>query len=286
AGHEVVGLARSDSAEEALARAGATTVRGDLVDLDILGHGARSADGVIHLAFRHDLVYAGDFMGAVEIDRKAIVAISDALIGTGKAFVGTSGTLALARAEMLSRPGTELDVAPEGPRVGGENAIIDLAQQGVRSSVVRLAPLVHSYLDRHGFGPTLINMARGRGFSAYVGEGSNRWPAVDTRDAARLYRLALESAPAGTRLHGVGDEGLPFGAIAGVIGRRLDLPVRSIGAEESAEQFGFLAPLVVLDDPTSNSLTRELLGWDPVYPGLLEDLEEEHYFETAGAAVR
>ncbi len=155
-----------------------------------------------------------------------------------------------------------------------------LAQQGVRSSVVRLPPLVHSSLDHHGFTHRLIDTARDKGVSAYIGDGSNRWPALHTLDAARLYRLALESAPAGSRLHGVGDEGVPFRSIAEVIARHLDVPLASIPPESANEHFGFLGPLVGLDNPTSSQHTQDLLGWKPTHPGLIEDLDEGHYFEA------
>ncbi|NUR28200.1 MAG: 3-beta hydroxysteroid dehydrogenase, partial [Catenulispora sp.] len=169
------------------------------------------------------------------------------------------------------------------PRVDTENAVVALADQGVRSSVLRLAPLVHSDLDHHGFGPTMIRIAREKGFAAYVGAGANRWPALHTRDAARLYRLALESAPGGTRLHAVEDEGIPFRVIAETIGRRLGVPSRSIPAEQAGEHFGFLGPLVQLDNPTSSEATRKLLDWEPQHVGLLADLEQEHYFAPQDA---
>jgi nucleoside-diphosphate-sugar epimerase len=174
--------------------------------------------------------------------------------------------------------GTEQDTLPNGPRIDSENGVIGLAERGVRSSVVRLSPLVHSSLDRHGFAHHLINVARDTGVSGYVGDGCNRWPAVHTLDAARLYRLALEKAPAGTRLHGVADEAVPFRDIAGVIGRHLDVPVVSISPEQAADHFGFLAAFASLDNPTSNTLTQKQLDWHPENPGLIEDLDEGHYF--------
>jgi nucleoside-diphosphate-sugar epimerase len=176
--------------------------------------------------------------------------------------------------------GTEQDIYPGGPRADSENYVIALDERGVRSASVRLAPLVHSSLDHHGFTHRLINTARDKGVSAYVGDGSNRWPALHTLDAAHLYRLAVESAPAGSRLHGVADEGVAFREIAEVIGRHLDLPLASVAPEEAAEHFGFLGRFVTLDNPTSSAWTRELLGWQPVHPGLLADLEEGHYFES------
>jgi nucleoside-diphosphate-sugar epimerase len=276
-GHQVVGLARSDASAEALAAAGAEVHRGDLHDLEGLAAAAAGADGVIHLAFRHDAMHVGDFDGAIASDVRAIEAIGEALAGSGKPFVGTGGTLPLAFGGISGRPGTEEDVLPGGPRIDAENALIALAERGVRSSQVRLPPLVHSSLDRTGFGPTLIGIARERGFAGYPGTGENRWPAVHTLDAARLYRLALESAPAGSRLHAIGDAGVPFKQIAETIGTILELPTRSIPAEEM-DYFTYLAPFVSLDNVASADITRRLLGWEPTHPGLIEDLKAGHYF--------
>ena len=278
AGHEVVGLARSDASAAAIAAMGATAVRGDLDDLDRLAAAAASADGVIHLAFKHEL---NDLPLAAVADLAAVEVIGSALEGTGKPFVITSGTLLLAFAAP-GRIGTEEDVLSGGPRADSENTVVAMAARGVRSSVVRLAPLVHSTLDQHGFIHRLIATARERSVSAYVGDGDNRWSGLHTLDAATLYRAALEEAPAGSRLHGVEDEGHPFREIAEVIGRHLGLPVSSIAPEEANDHFGFLGRLVTLDGPASNARTRALLGWAPSHPGLFEDLEEGHYFATAG----
>jgi nucleoside-diphosphate-sugar epimerase len=280
AGHDVVGLARSDTSAAALARAGVEVRRGDLDDLDGLREAAAGADGVIHLAFKHDL---DDMALAAAADLDAVEAMGSALGGSGNPIVVTSGTLLLARAAP-GRVGTEHDTLDGGPRVDSENATVALAGRGVRSSVIRLAPLVHSSLDHHGFAHRLISAARERGVSAYVGDGSNRWPALHTLDAARLYRLALEAAPAGSRLHGVGDEGVPFRTIAEIIGRHLDVPVVAIDPAATNEHFGFLGPLVSLDNPTSSTHTQELLGWRPTHPGLVEDLEDGHYFEVPAAS--
>jgi nucleoside-diphosphate-sugar epimerase len=277
-GHEVVGLARSDASAARLEAVGAEVRRGDLADPDGLAEAAAAADGVIHLAFRHDLLVTGAFMDAVAADLAAIQAIGRALTGSEKPFVSTSGILMLAAGGIAGRPGTERDVIPAGPRVDAENHVIALAEQGVRSSVVRLPPLVHSTLDHHGFGPSLIALARETGVAAHPGDGANRWTAAHTLDAARLYRLALESAPAGTRLHAVADEGVRLRDVARVIGRKLDLPV----ASRPAEHFGFLAPFIGLDAPASAAATRERLGWQPEHPGLLADLDEGHYFEEPG----
>lgn len=275
AGHEVVGLVRSDASAAVVTGMGAEARRGDLDDLDGLREAATAADGVLHLAFKHDLIATGDFAGAGAANMLAVEAIGDALKGSGKSFVIVGGTLMLA--VVAGRPGTEDDVLEEGPRIDAENAVIALADNGVRSSVVRLPPLVHGPAD-HGFGPALIGMATRHGVSGYVGDGANRWPAVHVLDAARLCRLALEQAPAGSRLHAIGDEGVPFREIAEVIGRGLDVPTTSVAAEDAAAHFGFLGGLVGLDNPTTAVRTAELLDWRPTAPGLLEDLEKGDYF--------
>ncbi len=273
-GHDVVGLARSEPSAEALSAAGAKVCRGDLDDLATLREAAAAADGVVHLAFKHDLE---DRAKAAAYDLAAVQAMGEALAGSGKPFVITSGTLLLAFAAP-GQLGTEDRYLEVGPRADSENAVIALAERDVRSSAVRLAPIVHSDLDHHGFTHRLIAIAKEKGVAAYVGDGSNRWPGLHTRDAATLYRLALESAPAGSRLHGVGDEGVPFRDIAEVIGRHLDLPVEAIDAGSANEHFGFLGPLVVLDNPTSSAHTQQLVGWQPTHVGLIEDLDEGHYF--------
>jgi nucleoside-diphosphate-sugar epimerase len=278
AGHQVVGLARSDSSAAALAAAGAGVRRGDLDDLDGLREAAGAADGVIHLAFKHDLMGANDFAGAVAADFAAIEALASALEGTGKPLVTTSGTLMLSFAGITGRPGTEADFAASGPRVDAENFVIGLAGRGVRSSIVRLPPIVHSSLDQHGFVHILAGIARQSGVSGYVDDGANRWPAVHTLDAARLYGLALDSAPAGSRLHAVGDEGVPFRDIAAAIGRGTGVPAASVSAADAADRFAFLGAFVGVDNPTSSEATRKLLGWEPAHPGLLDDLAHGHYF--------
>jgi nucleoside-diphosphate-sugar epimerase len=278
AGHQVIGLARSDGSAEALAAAGAEVRRGDLDDLDGLREAAGAADGVIHLAFRHDLMGAGDYEGASAADLAATKALAAGLEGTGKPLVTTSGTLMLAFAGITRRPGTEADFASGGPRVDAENFVIGLGERGVRSSVVRLPPIVHSSLDHHGFAHILIGIARQAGVSGYVEDGANRWPSVHTLDAATVYRLALESAPAGTRIHAVADEGIPFRDIAAAIGRGAGVPTASISAADAADRFAFLGRMVGVDNPTSSELTRKLLPWNPTHPGLIEDLAEGHYF--------
>jgi nucleoside-diphosphate-sugar epimerase len=278
AGHEVVGLARSEAAATALKALSAEARLGDLDDLDGLRDAASTADGVIHLAFKHDAMRAGNYASAVEDDLAVVRAFGEALAGTGKPFVGTSGTGASAAP---GRTVTEDDVKSAGPRVEAENMVIQFADRGVRSSVVRLPPVVHSTLDHHGFIPTLIATARATGVSGYLGEGTNRWPAGHTLDAGRVYRLALEQAPAGSRLHVVGDDGIPFRLIAETIGRHLGVPTAAIPADQAQAHFGFLASIVPLDIPASSARTQQLLGWQPAHPGLIADLDLGHYFTAA-----
>ncbi|MFZ0906576.1 MAG: SDR family oxidoreductase [Mycobacterium sp.] len=275
-GHQVTGLARSDEGAAALTAKGVTVHRGDLADIEGLRNAAAASDGVIHLAYRHD--FDSDFVGAAETDLRVVEAMGEVLADSDRPLVNTSGTLLLAGVAQ-GRTATENDAAESGPRIDSENATIAMAERGVRSSVVRLSPLVHSTLDHHGFTHRLIDIAREKGVSAYVGDGSNRWPGVHTLDAARLYRLAVEAAPAGTRLHGVADEGVPFRDIAAVVGRHLDLPVVSISAEQAYEHFGFLSVFGSLDNPTSSALTQKVLDWHPDGPGLIEDLDAGHYFQ-------
>jgi nucleoside-diphosphate-sugar epimerase len=270
AGHQVIGLARSDSSAAAVAAAGAEVLRGDLDDLDTLRAGAAGSDGVIHLAFIHDFT---DFEASVGADRRAIETMGAALEGSGKPLVIASGTPALP-----GQVATERDwPAPGSPAAGraaSARAALDTAARGVRSSVVGLPRTVHGDGDRHGFIARLVGIARDSGVSGYVGDGSNHWPAVHVLDAAHLFRLALEQAPAGSRVHAVGDEGVPVRDIAEVIGRHLNLPT----ACRPAEDFGWLGMILAIDQPASAALTSELLGWRPVQPGLIEDLDKGHYF--------
>jgi nucleoside-diphosphate-sugar epimerase len=277
-GHQVVGLARSDAAAEAVAALGAEVRRGDLDDLDGLRAAAAEADGVIHLAFKHEALLTGDFMGAVAADLAATQAIGEALVGSDKPFVTTGGTLMLAMAGINGRPGTEDDQSEGGPRVDAANYTIGLGRRGVRSSVVRLAPMVHSELDHHGFTHALIGFAREHGVAAYTGDGSNRWPAANTHDIGVLYRLALEKAPAGSTFHGVGDTGIPRKLIAETIAGKLGVESRSIADEEAPQYLGFLADFAGLDNPTSNDKTRAVLGWEPTHPGWVQDVETGRYF--------
>jgi nucleoside-diphosphate-sugar epimerase len=270
AGHQVLGLARSDSSAAVVAAAGADVLRGDLDDLDALSAGAASTDGTIHLAFIHDF---SDFEASVTADRRAIDTMGAALEGSGKPLVIAAGTPALP-----GRVATESDeqppVGPVAIRAANARATLALAGHGVRSSVVGLPRTVHGDGDRHGFIARMVGIAREKGVSGYVGDGSSRWPAVHVLDAAHLFRLAVEQAPAGSKLHAVGDQGVPIRDIAEVIGRHLNVPTASVPAED----FGFLGHILAVDQPASSLQTRELLRWRPVQPGLIEDMEKGHYF--------
>ena len=283
-GHQVVGLARSDASARAVAALGAEVRRGDLDDLDGLQAAAAEADGVIHLAFKHDRLLTGAFMDAVAADLAATEAMGEALTGSDKPFVTTGGTLMLAMAGITGRLGTEDDQSEGGPRVDAANYTIALGRRGVRSSVVRLAPMVHSELDHHGFTAALIGFARENGVAAYTGDGANRWPAANTHDIGVLYRLALEKAPAGSTFHGVGDTGIPRKVIAETIAGRLGVETRSITDEEAPRHLGFLAGFAGLDNPTSNDKTRAVLGWEPNHPGWVEDVQAGHYFGSGTPA--
>ena len=275
AGHQVVGLARSDQAAATLAAAGAAVHRGSLEDLDSLRSGAAAADGVIHTAYIHDFTETNDAAAYARVDRRAIEAIGDVLAGSDRPLVVAAGLPVPAPGRVT----TEEDAAPDNPaypRVS-EQVALSLAGRGVRVSAVRLPPTVHGQGD-HGFVPALIGIARTKGLSAHVGEGANRWAAVHRLDSARLFRLALQAAPAGTRLNAIGDEGVPFRDIAQAIGRRLNLPVTAISREEADGHFGLFALFTSLDVPASSALTQERFGWHPAHPGLIPDLDEGHYF--------
>jgi nucleoside-diphosphate-sugar epimerase len=281
AGHQVVGLARSDASADSLAAAGAEVHRGDL---DGLRGAAGASDGVIHLAFKHDLAFTGDFQGAAEADRRAVETFGDALAGSGRPLLLASGLLGLAPGQVATeRDGHGSHAAAAafggGPRLRWETSefTLSLAARGVRSSIVRLPPTNHGDGD-NGFIATLVGIARERGVSGYVGDGANRWPAVHRLDSAGLFRLALERAPAGSTLHAVADEGVPVRDIAAVIGRHLDVPVVSIAPEDAGEHFTWLGGFLGIDAPASSAATRELLGWQPLQPGLIADLERGHYF--------
>jgi len=275
AGHQVVGLARSDQAAATLAAAGAAVHRGSLEDLDSLRSGAAAADGVIHTAYIHDFTETNDAAAYARVDGRAIEAIGEVLAGSDRPLVVAAGLPVPAPGRVT----TEEDAAPDNPaypRVS-EQVALSLAGRGVRVSAVRLPPTVHGQGD-HGFVPALIGIARTKGLSAYVGEGANRWAAVHRLDAAHLFRLALQAAPAGTRLNAIGDEGVPFRDIAQAIGRHLNLPVTAISREEADGHFGLFALFTSLDVPASSALTQERFGWHPAHPGLIPDLDEGHYF--------
>ncbi|MGX1544094.1 SDR family oxidoreductase [Streptomyces adustus] len=284
-GHRVVGLARSDASAAALAAAGAEVVRGTIDDLDVLRDAALASDGVVHLAFKHDIAFSGDFAGAAEADRRAVDVFGDALAGTDRPFVLASGLAGLA----TGRAATERDVpategGPVSMRAVTALATLELASRGVRASVVRLSPTCHGEGD-NGFMATLVAIARAKGVSGYLGDGANRWPAVHRLDAARLFRLAVERAPAGSVLHGVAEEGVAIRDVAEVIGRHLGVPTVSVAPEDAAEHFTWLGAFVGVDVPASNTLTRELLDWRPTHPALLEDLDKGHYFHTVTDAT-
>jgi nucleoside-diphosphate-sugar epimerase len=270
AGHRVLGLARSDAAAASLIKAGADVQRGSLDDLESLRKGAAAADAVIHAGFNHDFA---NYAAAAQTDRLAIETLGAALGNSGRPFIVTSGTA-------LAAPGrvaTEDDAAsPDFPRKS-EEAAASAAASGARVSLLRLPPSVHGDGD-HGFVPLLINIAREKGVSAYVGDGLNRWPAVHRLDAARVYRLALESDSAAIRYHAVADEGVPFREIAQVIGRRLNIPVVSKSREEAVDHFGWFAHFAGLDCPASGAQTQQRLGWRPTQPSLIPDIDQPGYF--------
>jgi nucleoside-diphosphate-sugar epimerase len=278
AGHQVLGLARSDASAQQLVAAGAAAHRGSLEDLESLRSGVAAADGVIHTAFIHDFANYGP---AAETDRRAVETLGDALAGSDRPLIVTGGTLLVQRRGPLA---TEEDVCnPDFPRKS-EAAALALAARGIRASVLRLPPSVHGEGD-HGFVPRLISIAREKDVSAFIGDGLNRWPAVHRLDAAHLYRLAIENSSVGGAYHGVADEGVPAREIAEVIGQHLNVPVVSKSPEEAASHFGWIGRFFGVDCPASSTLTRRRLGWRPVQHGLIADLNAQHYFEHAADPV-
>jgi nucleoside-diphosphate-sugar epimerase len=270
AGHQVLGLARSDASAKAVADMGAEVLRGDLNDTGVLRAGTLDSDGVIHLAF----VVPSVNEAATRTDARAVETFATGLAGSGKPLVISGATLVTP-----GRPATERDeliaAGPIAARIANMQAALAAADRGVRSCLVMLPRSVHGQGERHGFVPQLIAAARAKGVSGYIGDGTSRWPAVHVKDAASLYRLAIEQAPAGAVLNAVGDEGVPVREIAEAIGRHLNLPARSLPAEEFG---GMLVPLLSRDMPASSTITQELLGWQPTHPGLIEDIEQGHYF--------
>jgi nucleoside-diphosphate-sugar epimerase len=289
AGHQVVGLARSEESAKRLEKAGAAARRGDLTDLDGLAQAARASEGVVHLAFQHDRALSADFAAgftaAATADRNAVEAMGVALAGTDRPLVVASGVAALTPGRLA----TENDGMVPSPRdlsspMARRRATALFAQSlfgiGVRPVVVRFSPTVHGEGD-HGFMATLIKTARQNGTSAYVDEGTHRWPAVHRTDAARLVRLGLENAPPGSVLHAVGEEGVPFRHIATAIGKHLNVPTVSISAQDAPGRLGpIIGRLAAVDGPASSAITRELLGWKPTGPGLVQDLDQGSYFST------
>ncbi|MGA2520339.1 MAG: SDR family oxidoreductase [Acidimicrobiales bacterium] len=285
AGHEVVGLARSEASAQRLDAAGAIVHRGDVDDPGGLAKAAADSDGVIHLAFQHEVAFGGDFASAAAADRRAVEAMGAALADSDRPLVLASGMLGLSLGRVATEddglvPSAAVRANPAGRRAATALFTLSLAGTGVRSSVLRLPPTVHGDGD-HGFVATLVDVARRRGVAGYVGDGRNRWPAVHRSDAARLARLAVEAAPAGSVLHAVGDEGVVFRDIAEVMGRRLGIPTASIAPADAPAHFSHLGHFVALDSPASSAITETLLGWEPTGPSLLEDLEQDHYYRVS-----
>lgn len=298
AGHQVTGLARSEASGKKLSDVGARLQLGSIEDLDCLRRAASAADGAIHTAFYHKIshmplgtrlrVLLGGapggivqrFMGAaVEADRRTVETIGESLSETGGPLVVAFGTLAMKQSRLATEDESYDPTFFGAPRAKTEETLQELASHGIRTSAIRLPPIVHGAGD-HGFASRLIQIARKKKESAYLGDGRNRWPSVHRLDAARLFRLALESGPAGGTYHGVAEEGIPFREIAGLIGRHLNVPVVSKSPAEATTQFGFLAPFIPMDNPTSSKLTQERLGWKPTQPGLLADLDQADYFRV------
>lgn len=279
AGHEVVGLARSDESAAALAAAGVAVRCGGLDDLDVLRAGARDSDGVVHLAFKHDFA---DFAGAGRTERVAALAMADELVGSGRPLLFASGLAGLAPGRVATEDDPSPFTGPDAPRGGTEAAVLGYADRGVRPVALRFAPSVHGAGD-HGFVATLVSVARAAGVSGYVGDGAHRWPAVHRLDVARMVALALEKAPAGSAVHGVGDEGIPTRAIAEAIGAGLGVPAVSVAPEDAAAHFGWIGAFFGMDVAASGERTRRLLGWSPEGPGLLDDLASGVYTAAAVA---
>jgi nucleoside-diphosphate-sugar epimerase len=285
AGHDVVGLSRSEASAQRLEAAGVIVQQGDVDDPDGLAKAAAACDGVIHLAVQHEVAWSGNFAAAAAADRRAVEAMGAALADSDRPLVLASGMLGLKAGRVATEddglvPSAEVRANPAGRRLATALLTLSLAGVGVRSSVLRFPPTVHGDGD-HGFVATLVGIARQRGVAGYVGDGTNRWPAVHRSDAARLARLAVEAAPAGSVLHAVADEGVPFRDIAQAMGRHLGIPTASVAPADAGEHFAHLGHFVGLDSPATAAATRELLGWEPTGPSLLEDLEQDHYYRQA-----
>jgi nucleoside-diphosphate-sugar epimerase len=279
AGHRVLGLARSDAAAETVAAGGAEVLRGDVQDLDVLRAGAEQTEGVIHLAFRHDVAFSGDFETAVASDRAAIDTYAEALAHTDKPLAIASGLAGVKPGSVCTEADRPEPFPGPGGRIANERAALALAQRGVRSMSVRFAPTVHGAGD-HGFVAMILAADREHRLAGYVGDGENRWPAVHRSDAARLVRLGIESAPAGTVLHAGAEEGVRIRDLAEAIGRALGVPAGSVDPAQAEAQFGFLGQFIAMDVPASSAATRRLLGWTPTGPTLIEDVTAGAY--TAG----
>jgi nucleoside-diphosphate-sugar epimerase len=300
AGHQVTGLARSDASAKKLDDLGAQSVRGDIEDLDVLRKAAANSQGVVHTAFYHKLTHmklhkrlgvllgggpsgiVGRFLAAaVGADRRALETLGKALTGPDRPLVAAFGTLYVQiKPGAVATEDDTFDPNSAGAERGKTEATMwALASSGIRTSIVRLPPVVHGVGDRGGFAPMLFQIAQKKKESGYVGDGSNRWPAVHRLDAARLFRLALENGTAGATYHAVGEEGVPFKRIAEVLAKRLNVPVVSKSPEQAAKQFSFLAPFIPIDNPASSQLTQERLGWKPIQPEVISDLSKAAYFE-------
>ena len=279
AGHQVVGLARSDAAVAAVEATGAQVLRGSLEDLDVLRAGAEAADGVIHLGFIHDF---NNFAHSVKVDRAAIEIIGSTLAGSDRAFITASGLIGAPPGRLVTERDEFTATTATSLRLANIQAAVAFADRGVRTAAVRFAPTVHGEGD-HGFIKRLVEIAREKGASGYVGDGSNHWPAVHRFDAADLVRRGLERAPAGSQLHAIAEQGVPIRDVAEVIGRHLNVPLVSVPPQDAAEHFGWLGAFIGADAQASSELTRELLDWQPTHPGLIDDLEKGHYFRNETA---
>jgi nucleoside-diphosphate-sugar epimerase len=285
AGHDVVGLARSDESAAKLEALGAVAFRGDLDDTDGLAKAAADSDGVIHLAFQHEIAFGGDFATAADADRRAVGVMGRALARSDRPFVLASGLMGMIKGKVATEndgliPSAETRMSPVGKRSATALLTLSLRGIGVRSSVLRFPPTVHGDGD-NGFMASFVGIARERGAAGYVGDGANRWPAVHVSDAGRLARLAVESAPAGSVLHAVGDAGVPFKEIAETMGRHLGVPTKSVAEADALDHFSFLGMFAGIDQPASATITRELLGWEPTGPGLIDDLDQDFYYQEA-----